>query len=49
MDDTGSVHREQLWARFENGVPDLLPSQPRSGKEAEQPSSAEQLLESVGR
>lgn len=47
MDENGSVHREQLWARFENGTPELLPSQPRPGKKAEQAASPEQLLEGV--
>jgi outer membrane PBP1 activator LpoA protein len=47
MDENGSVHREQLWARFENGTPGLLPSQPRRGKKAEEPASPEQLVESV--
>jgi hypothetical protein len=45
MDKNGSVHREQLWARFENGAPKLLASQPEPGREAEDAFSPESLLE----
>jgi hypothetical protein len=45
MDKNGSVHREQLWARFENGAPRLLASQPEPGREAEDAVSPESLLE----
>lgn len=47
MDENGSVRRTQLWARFEKGVPQLLPSQHRPGQRTEEPASPEQLLESV--
>lgn len=47
MDENGSVHREQLWARFENGTPKLLAPQPRRGEEVEEPAGPEQLLENI--
>ena len=45
MDNTGSVHREQLWARFENGTPERLESQPERGTDVEESASLEPLLE----
>ncbi|TGN38138.1 penicillin-binding protein activator [Marinobacter confluentis] len=45
MDRNGSVHREQMWARFKNGVPELLASQPEIDEQAEEPISPETLLE----
>ncbi|MDI9246274.1 penicillin-binding protein activator [Marinobacter sp. CHS3-4] len=45
MDTQGSVHREQLWARFENGTPNLLASEPRPGTPADEAVNIEELLE----
>lgn len=45
MDTGGSVHREQLWARFENGIPNLLPSDPRPGTPTDEAVNVEALLE----
>lgn len=45
MDNNGSVHRKQLWALFENGVPKLLDSPPEPGREAQEVVSPESLLE----
>jgi uncharacterized protein len=42
----GSIHREQLWARFENGVPVLLAPEPRLEEAPEEPVSLESVLES---
>ena len=36
MDQNGSVHREQLWARFRNGVPQLLDKQPQPPTESDE-------------
>lgn len=36
MSDNGSVQRKQLWARFENGSPILLESQPETSDEAKE-------------
>ena len=47
MNDNGSVHREQLWARFENGTPDLLESKTRRGEEVEEPANSERILKSI--
>lgn len=37
MTDDGSIHREQLWAQFRNGRPELLPE-----LEATEPETAEE-------
>ena len=47
MDDTGSVHREQLWARFQNGTPDLLEPRTRRAEEVEEPATPERILENM--
>ena len=45
MDNKGSVHREQLWARFENGAPERLTSQRERGTDVDESASLESLLE----
>lgn len=45
MENNGSVQRKQLWARFRNGVPDLLASQPRVEEGADEAVEPETLLE----
>jgi outer membrane PBP1 activator LpoA protein len=45
MDKNGSVHREQLWAFFQNGAPKLLDSQPEPWREGQELVSPESLLE----
>jgi outer membrane PBP1 activator LpoA protein len=37
MTSQGSIHREQLWAQFRNGVPELIPNPVTEESEAETP------------
>ena len=37
MTPQGSIHREQLWAQFRNGVPELIPDPVTEASEAETP------------
>ena len=37
MTSQGSIHREQLWAQFRNGVPELIPDPVTEESEAETP------------
>jgi len=37
MTSEGSIHREQLWAQFRNGVPELIPDPVTEESEAENP------------
>jgi len=46
MAPDGSIHREQLWARFENGVPVLLTPEPELEEGPKEPVSLESVLES---
>ncbi|WP_150912501.1 penicillin-binding protein activator [Marinobacter halotolerans] len=46
MAPDGSIHREQLWARFENGVPVLLTQEPELEEASKEPVSLESVLES---
>jgi len=45
MNDDGSIKREQLWARFENGAPRLLESRSETGKDVNEPIDPRSLLE----
>lgn len=45
MDHQGSIQREQLWAKFENGAPKLLESQSERGEALKEDDSLESLLE----
>jgi uncharacterized protein len=46
MAPDGSIHREQLWARFDNGVPVLLTPEPELEEAQKEPVSLESVLES---
>ena len=38
MTGQGSIHRSQLWARFSNGSPELLPELQRSSENEQAPT-----------